>query len=443
MSGLDESVEAVVIFEDGKIDRELQYPEFEAVMDGFVPLPDFANRRICAVYLRINRQLRIRACVFFMVDFDARGMIGARWNVPLQQLADSASRGPDLGAGPIALACYSQCPIEWHQKNLWDPTMEPGRNSFVLMKKAIAANRLGLVFSAPEKPAEEPVSAGASELKDKLEREYAQAMRTRLAHTLKEQRLRINTLKSRLSLKVDALKREHQERLSGYQGKLEREQAENAQQQKRISELEHELALRDSKLQGVREYYEHKLSATRLDGGAQLEALEEGFARELEQKLQETRDELQQLLDMREMELFYRQQQEESLREELAQLQQEREGLLEHGARQMLAPLQKAGISFVAYQPGAGQMTLPAEDIADYLADPAAYAAQKCGVSDAIYRLWLDHYQSPYCTATTADGEECGTGVKRITDPTDFHEGETNRCELHRTVDGNLAAGRG
>ena len=131
-----DQLEAVYLFKDDQIARELLYPEFEAILDGFIPVPDFISASAKAVYVQINSNLCITGAVFFLLGFDAKGMVDRRWNVPLQQLVDSAGAGPDLGAGPIRLACYSQCPVEWHQKNLWDPLMHPGHNSFLLMKKS-------------------------------------------------------------------------------------------------------------------------------------------------------------------------------------------------------------------------------------------------------------------------------------------------------------------
>lgn len=441
MSNQDINVEAVIVFDDGKIDRELQYPEFEAIMDGFVPIPEFSQRQMSAVYLRINSSRRITACVFFLADFEAGGMIAKRWNIPLQALADNAARGPDLGAGPIALACYSQCPMSWQKTKLWDPMMEPGRNSFVLMKKAVAANRLGLVFPTSEQAPPVDAAPDQQAMRDNLEREFAKTMRTRLAHTLKEQRLRINTLKNRMALKLDSLKREHQIRLDNNQQRLEQADEAVTHASGRIQELEHELALKDGRIEGLREYYEHKLRAAQQDGGAEIEALEAGFAEQLQAKLEESQEHMQQLLDMREMELFYRQQQEETLREELALLQREHESLLTHGAAQLLAPMKKAGISFVAFAPGCGQLTLSADEVPEYMADPVAFAAKQAGLSLQSYKLWLDHHHSPYCTAENSDGEECGQGVKRVLEPTDFHDGESNRCEHHRQHSSNCVAG--
>jgi len=443
----DTQLEAVIVFAEGRIDRQLQYPEFEAVMDGFVPMQDFAGCRAQAVYVRINAKLHVTTCVFFYVNFDPRGMIAKRWNVPLQQLAEAASRGPDLGAGPIALACYSQCPIEWQKNNLWDPLMEPGRNSFVLMKKAVATNVLGLMFPEVELEPEPEESAGnsmaselaASELKAALEREYAQAMRTRLAHTLKEQRLHINTVRSRMSLKLDELKRDHQERVGEYQQALDAQAQELASLLAENHSLQQQFTMQESKLGGLREYYEHKLSAARSDESTQVRELKLEF----DARLNEAKEELQERLDMREMELFYRQQQEAAVREELELLRAEHEQLLEQGATQILTPLQKAGISFVVFAPGVGQTTLPAASVADYIANPEAYFAELCGLTDNHYRLWLDHSHSPYCTAMNAEGDECGVGVTRVTQPTDFHDGESNRCSEHRSIHSSLVVQRG
>ncbi|WP_049721695.1 hypothetical protein [Gilvimarinus polysaccharolyticus] len=443
----DIQLEAVIVFANGRIDRQLQYPEFEAVMDGFVPMQDFAGCRAQAVYVRINASFQITTAVFFYIDFDPRGMVAKRWNVPFQQLAEAASRGPDLGAGPIALACYSQCPIDWQKNNLWDPLMDPGRNSFVLMKKAVASNVLGLIF--PEAEPEPNVTAAnnnaselaASELKAALEREYAQTMRTRLAHTLKEQRLHINTIRSHMRLKLDELKRDHQERIGEYQQAFNAQAQQLADLQRDNQALQQRLNMQEDKYGGLREYYEHKLSTAQLDESSQVRELEQEFDARIEAAVNEAKEELQERLDMREMELYYRQQQEAAVRDELEILRAEHEQLLEQGATQILTPLQKAGISFVVFVPGLGQTTLPAASVADYIANPEAYFAKLCGLTEAHYRLWLDHSHSPYCTATDSDGEECGVGVNRVSQPTDFHDGESNRCAEHRSINPSRALG--
>lgn len=433
-----EQLEAVIFFKNDKIDRELQYPEFEAVMDGYVPILDYASSRARAVYIYVNREFCITTAVFFYVDIDEDGMVAKGWNVPFQQLASKASRGPNLGAGAIRLACFSQCPVTWHKENLWDPHMEPGRNSFVLMRKAVAANRLGLIFSEP-KPSSIP-DVGASqaqqaELKASLHEQYSQELRDRLAQTIKEQRLRITTLNSRYKLKVNELKLENQKRFFTLENQIEEEKQEVAQLEDENDSLLQELNLQRNKIDGLHRYFEEKLSSSNLNGETQTQILEESFTERLENSTVELRQEL----DEREMELFYRDQQCSGLQAEIEQLKNENKELLVSGGNQLLIRLQDAGIDFVTVQPGVEHLSISAADISEYLNNTSDYIARKSGVDKKLYALWLDHYHSPCCTALDHEGEECGAGVEHIVELVDFHDGESNRCSEHRIFANSVA----
>jgi hypothetical protein len=70
-----ETLEAVVFFSEDVISRELLYPEFEAILDGFIPVPDFKGTSAKAVYLVVNSNLCVTAAVFFLLDFDGKGMV--------------------------------------------------------------------------------------------------------------------------------------------------------------------------------------------------------------------------------------------------------------------------------------------------------------------------------------------------------------------------------
>ncbi len=440
MSGQNtHQLEAVILFRNEKVDRELQYPEFEAVMDGYVPIPDYAATRSKAVYIRVNSQLLITTAVFFLVDFDEKGMLAKSWNVPFQQLAEKAGKGPNLGADAIRLACFSQCPIPWQQDNLWDPQMEPGRNSFVLMRKAVAANRLGLLFPETEK-VEHKVEVNTSiEKKEALEaslrRRFSQELRDRLAQTIKEQRLRINTINSRYELKINKLKLESQSKLFKYTSQIESNKKEMIRLEKDHQLLERELILQRNKVDGLHEYFERKLTSSDFNEKEQVQALEENF----DEKLQNSTRELTEKLDEREMALFYSQQQCDGLQSEISLLKDENKDLLTSGGYQLLVRLEKSGISFVTAQPGVDNLTISATEISDYLDDKPAYIASKCGVDEKLYALWIDHYHAPCCTALDQDREECGVGVKRIVNLEDFQDGESNRCNEHRTLGDSVA----
>ena len=129
-------VEAVMFFNERGVCKEMLYAEFEALLDGVVNMPEYADQQMRVAYLLINPRLLVRAVVFFYLDFDERGAADKGWNIPLRHLADNAGRGPDLGAGPIRLACRSQCPVSWHQMHLWDPSLAPGHNDLALLRDA-------------------------------------------------------------------------------------------------------------------------------------------------------------------------------------------------------------------------------------------------------------------------------------------------------------------
>ncbi|MDQ2078015.1 hypothetical protein [Marinimicrobium sp. ABcell2] len=426
--------EAVLLFSGDAIDREMLYPEFEAILDGFVPMPEHAGSTAKGVYLRIDSQLCIVGAAFFLLDFDASGKASPHWNIPLEQMLSMAAKGPDLGAGPIKLVCFSQCPIEWQQKNLWDPQMDPGRNSFVLMRKAVKVNRLGLLVQ--ETPASEKAAQDKShrQLQQKLHQHYSQELRDRMAHMLREQRLRVTTLSSRQAKKVQKLQQEHQQRIQLYRDKIHQLQEQNEELTRRHQSLRENFDTQVQKIEGMREYFTHKLEAAHQGESSQLQALQENYEMELAARVQAAITELQERLDMREMELFYRHQQESNLKDEIARLQEENQSLLNQGGGHLLNKLSQAGINFVTFQPGAGHMTITLDDMGRYLNDPMAYAAEKCGVDADHYRQWLMHYQSPACCAVDSNGQGCGRPIARIDNPSDFHPGESDRCPVHQDV---------
>ncbi len=147
MQNKAQMVEAVLFFsERGGVCKQMLFPEFEALLDGVVNMPEFADQQVRIAYVVINPRLLIKAAVFFYLDFDEKGAPDRGWNIPLQHLSERAGRGPDLGAGPIRLACRSQCPVSWHQMHLWDPNLAPGQNDLILLRDAVKRNNLGLLI---------------------------------------------------------------------------------------------------------------------------------------------------------------------------------------------------------------------------------------------------------------------------------------------------------
>ena len=440
MNETPEATEAVFFLEGNKIAREMLFPEFEAILDGFVPMPASATKKVKAVYLVINGQLKITATVFFVLDFDDQGHVDARWNLPLTQLVEQAGRGPDLGAGPIRLVCFSQCPQAWLRTQLWDPSMQPESNGFAQLRRTVEQNRLGLVVhETPEPSTRKAESERHQDLTQRLHQHYSQAMRDRLAGMLKDQRLHIATLKNQQQRNLQTLQREHQQRLQAYREKIKQLQAQQGALKKAYEALCEDHHARAQKIEVMRDYYSNKMRAAQQDETQQLLVMEEHYEAELNRRLQEAQAELTERLDMREMELLYRHQQESQLKEEIVQLRQENQSLLKQGAGQLLERLTQAGISFVCFHPGVGQLTVPVEDMSAYLNDPEAFAAMQLGLEPDHYRAWLKHYKEPLCRARTASRVVCGKMLDRVEQPTEFYPGESDYCSAHQLLDTKVA----
>jgi hypothetical protein len=449
-----EQLEAVFLFQEEQISRELLYPEFEAILDGFIPVPDFANTSAKAAYVQVDHSLCVTGVVFFLLGFDAKGMVDRRWNVPLRQLIETAGSGPDMGAGAIRLACYSQCSIAWHQKSLWDPLMQRGNNSFVAMRKAVKANRLGLIVKPvaakepkPTAPVQAVRSAQEAEreqvaLEQKLHDHYAQELRDKMAMLIKEQRLRIATIMNQHQAKYHAVQHEHQQRLLAYQQKHQQFEQQNKELAERNRNLKDTLDVQATKIEGMREYFAHKLKAAQQDESSQVQVLQENFALELDAKIRAATAELREMLDMREVELFYRHQNESALKDEIVNIKRENQQLLKNSGDQLLGRLTKAGVNLVVFLPGLGEIAIALDDIGRYLEDPQAYAADKAGVSEVIYIAWLEHHKSPCCNAVDPRGNLCGRSIPMLETPIEFHPGESDRCAQHQAVAYSLVAER-
>lgn len=432
----EDMAEAIYVFSGNRVIREMLYHEFEAILDGYVPVPDFANRQIRAVYVRINSHFFVVAAVFFLIEFDGEGFPDRRWNIPLGQLADNASNGPDLGAGAIRLSCASQCAIQWHQPALWDPNMASGKNNFSLIKKCVKANRLGLIFKQKrmeERGAHVPQAAVDTASARALKEKYETEVRTHMAQLLKEQRFRMGVQKNLFQEQVDTLKSEHQGRLARYQESL----AEHEQQLQLLSganqQLKEKMDAQVSKMEGIREYYEHKLKSAQSGEKESIQSLRKQYEMEMQIKLESTTSDLEDMIQMRDMELLYRNEQESSLNEEIVRLRDEVQNLMNNSGNEILHRLQEQGINFVAYHPGAGHITIPVTEITRYTENPQDYAATKCGLSALQYRTWLTHYQKPTCCALKSDGSVCNASIERVHNPKDFHPGENDRCASHQT----------
>ncbi len=446
MQNKPQMVEAVLFFNDGSICKEMLYPEFEAVLDGVVALPEFADRQMHAVYVMINPRLQVRAAVFFCLDFNDDGSADAGWNIPLRQLAERTGRGPDMGAGPIRLACRSQCPVSWHQMHMWDPKVGPERNDLVVLRETIKRNQLGLLVEeeTPQAvPAErlqmvaEDTWYAAEAGKDaaaKRSESHEREQRQKAALLIKQQRQRITNLERlreedalKLTAAAEKERKALQEEIRALQQKLQQQTELNAS-------LHAQMTAQGESFQKAREEMSKQLRTLEVSGRVEIGAAREQFEHEAQARIAAAIAEYKEQVAIRDVELAYRNELDAQLEEEIQRLKTECE-TLRHSGDRVLEELSRQGVVFMAYHPGAGHLTIALQDLSRYRANPLAYAAAKCFVSEEQYRQWLEHYQKPACVAALSSGERCAMPLDKIDAPSRFVIGESNCCARHRKED--------
>ena len=433
-----EKARAVYFFDQAEIVGQLLLPEFESMLDGFVPSKEWALRTMQAVYVEINHRLLITAAVFFKVGFDDHGWIDGSWNMPLADLAKRGQAGPDLGAGPIHMATFSQCPIDLYKQLLWDPEVKGRQNHLGQLKKAVSRNRLGICFvddgqDDPNKP-DNLVAAMGERLQTVLHQHLNQRDDTGIKNVLAkviDEQARIPTLvpssedlKERLEL-LEQMVQERDEQLAH----LERQLAEA--QQQLVQATEHSQTL-SNKAEGLRNYYEHKIirmeqQQLSLAAQAQLSAASDS---EIAAAVHEATQDFAELLQRREIELLYRSEREEQLLNQLRE-QNEHPSAADERIFDYLQMLNDHGVRFVHYRAGLTPIQIPVGELAEFLKSATAYTAQKLGVTEALYNAWLSHFLMPVCSAATVNGP-CAASIYRVEEPRHFIPGVSDCCTEHQ-----------
>jgi hypothetical protein len=435
--------EAIIFLDGNRVAREILYPEFEAILDHVVGIEEYRSKSASAIYVRINSRLHITSAVCFLIEFDRNGFAENSWNVPLRHLADSGGRGPDLGAGPIKLSCRNQCSVSWHHRSLWDPIIEPnGEGTLTIVADAIKRNRLGLIVeSGTDVEKSRLPSLGGSNSgstfggKSSTEPDVNAA----LNEQFKEQ---IAEVTAAHKLRVAAMKSEAQDHLERVQQhyRIEKEKLVAAfdAAKKLFSEEKHKnLKLKqkfDVQAEGmkkVRTQFQKQLQDSKTIGDEQVQELEEKFEQELNARLDAATTELKEVLDMREVQLFYRDEQVARMEGDIALFKQEKQNLVEGSGDKVLQRLVESGITFIAYQPGADHLTIPLKDVGEYVDSPESYVAGKLSVDMHTYKQWLKHYQVPLCSYSCGEGSVCGKSIPTIDKPGRFIVGESDRCAEH------------
>mgnify|MGYP003631594512 CR=1 FL=1 len=436
MANRDSSAyEAVFFLDNKKVTRHMLYSEFEALLDGLVALPDYTDVDAKAVYVVISKSGKVSALVFFVLYFDEDGRADASWNIPVERLAEVSARGPDLGGGPIRLACRGQCAINWHQNDLWDPDMTPGSNDFLILKKAVEENRLHFGFQKAE--AEVPVlsksSLGAEPLLESINFDSDQEKRLKLARLLKEQRLRIRTLESSHEQSIGSADREKMISLHAYKNEIQ-VLNQTVEQLKLINEkLKDKLTSRNDQFLSLQDKVSDQAAlVAKLEVGLKNASAGERLSLE-RQKMEAEIVLLKEQLDRKDFELSNRGDREEQLRAELEELSESIGGGIETSS--IIKRLKELEVVYVVYHPGAGHINMTSDDILRYVENPNAFIASKCFVTEGQYLAWLEHFDNPVCRHKNEQGHVCALQIDKVSIPSEFDQGVDDRCERHQAND--------
>lgn len=442
--------EAILFFGNKGVSKSMLYVDFEAILDGMVGVPEYAGKKVPMAYCVVNGQLRVLGLVLFYLDFDDNGLADTTWNIPLRHLAEHASPGPDMGAGPVRLACRSQCPVAWHQSQLWDPEMKPGANDFVFIRDCLLerGRKMGLYLDdaqEAEVPVLEPVAAppvlkaeAASQQKAQQEQQAqarARALedeqeRARLAKTLKELRLRTQTSESAHKEEIAQLRYAQQQKEEILNTQLEKVLMQFKALKSQNSALKEQADSLRAQVHSLNDSLNEQMHRSN-DHGSEMELLTEQYRVALEQRLEEERALLAEQLHGKEMEVLKGEEKIADLQYMLNEAQHEQVKMANSGVEKLLEKLQTLGLNFIAFHPGAGHISIQAADITDYMQNPVAFAARKCLVTEEHYKAWLKHYENPVCQIDI-NGQTCGKRVIRVDVPNQFKPGvsdcNANRC---------------
>ena len=410
--------EAVVFFHDSQIVCEMLYTEFEALLDCVVPIRDFVGTTLEAVYVRLDARLVPQTAVFFLIPFDAEGFPDRSWDVPLRMLAErGVSIGPDLGAGPVRLVTRSQCPLAEQADKLWDMRFDPAGNTLDVLRERVQMNRLGLDVSDPAPPPAPPPRVDVAPVMAAPVQGGSEVLLTLLQQSNEQ----LETLREQTRRDVMTLQRE----LTGAREQVRKLETERQALRERLATEQKVFEQQKGSLQ--EELRQHTGQAR-----TAIEAARRAAECERDAALAERDARMHEELARLEQERALQEEQLLSLRSELTELRRDKLRLMGEGADKFFAALKEKGVKFVAYQPGAGHITIPMEELRIYLGDTEAYVAAKCGVSLDHYRRWLAHYHEPVCQGAGGDGGPCAKPVQKLLKPVEFMAGLHDRCEIHK-----------
>ncbi|MCV6613876.1 MAG: hypothetical protein OIF35_02785 [Cellvibrionaceae bacterium] len=372
-----QTYQGIYLFSDDRVSRQMLVEEFESVLDGFVPLSDYAGRRAQCAFAILHTDLSIDALVCFNLDFDHSGRPDIHWNTPIKQLAQQAAMTTchDLH---LRLASYNCCSVAWHQQKLWEPNAAQIKS----LLAAISDNRLQLGKLAQRR-------AATSEI-PKLNLSSSADLSALPLEQYREQEAKAQ--------KIDSLQRTL------------------AQQKKDLEALQRERSSLIKQLNDERESRQQQLQQ-------QQDLLKQRYAKLLHQNVAVKAAQLQ-----------HAEQQLMQFEQRYNELQGQNKILLAQSEDSLVQQFSAAGINLEVDQPGVGRLRIAAADIYEYMAAPMVYVANCAGVSSELYGQWLAQRKKPICRGFEQDGQPCREALDKVGSLEEFVPGVSDHCVRHRQV---------
>jgi hypothetical protein len=385
--------EAVYIFDGSAVEQGYWLSEFESLVREQGALGNFSDQKVKAAYVVIGPQDFAQAMVLFQLPISNKGYVESGWYLPLRRLAEGAGHGPNMGDGRIRLTCQSQCSISWHAEAMWEPVT----SDFMAIRKAIRDNLIG----------QKPLT-----LTDKVDQAPTLLGGTGVASAMSKRHSDPEVEQLKAALKTETIAYRNQ--LQQLQREIERQKVMTDKAQRQVGDEQLAQELSELKYVHLHEMQSHQ---------QEMEEIKQALS--LQQEMNEAFRQSQPV-EIKRAEDF------DALIQQISQLQESLLMAEEQSVEHFIKRLSALEAVLVCFHPGAGHLTISAENMQSYAENPTAYAAQKCQVDEGLYSAWLDHYDDPKC-------QECRNEIPRVEHPKNYRVQLQGFCKLHRKMTSTTA----
>jgi hypothetical protein len=271
----------------------------------------------------------------------------------------------------------------------------------------------------------------------------------------RQAKMELDATKAAFNIKMDSLKKEREQSISASLKAQNKEQIESLTQEfhhdierkdEQLEALKKQLELEQNRYVELKEQHVEQASQYETDREDMMEQLQQGldlsadkveglkdaFKKEVGARIDAETAKINEKLAIREVELFYREEQMKIVQDDNNKLRVEKQNLMKDSGDNILESLDDNGVTFVTFQSGVGHLTIHPDDIGRFLDKRLEYLSDRCGVTEEDFMSWQRHYQMPTCQHVDATGQLCGKQVERIELAGEFKEGSSDRCSDHQ-----------